>query len=285
MFSKLNVSSSRLRFKPIGPLLVGVFAFLFVASSFLGVSAYSVASVPNIRASNGGVLASINWSGYAVNGTVDSVTRALGSWTVPSVTCPTSGSTYAAFWVGIDGFQSSTVEQTGTDSDCHSGVASYYAWFEFYPKASVTISSITVHPGDVIVALINYSATTSQFTIAIKDKTSGQIFTSSSAVSGAQRDSAEFIVEAPALCISTHCVLTQLSNFGTAGFGVGHTGVAMTSTLTMNGVSGSIGSFPSNQVWPLAMITESAPHVLKDRPSALTNSGTSFTVTWASAGP
>jgi Peptidase A4 family len=68
---------------------------------------------------------STNWSGYAVTGA--SFTHAAGSWIVPTVNCSKTPNTFAAFWVGIDGWTSSTVEQTGTDSDCSGSSPSYYA--------------------------------------------------------------------------------------------------------------------------------------------------------------
>jgi len=33
-----------------------------------------------------------------------------------------------------DTFNSTSVEQLGTDSDCDSGTPSYYAWYEMYPN-------------------------------------------------------------------------------------------------------------------------------------------------------
>ena len=45
-------------------------------------------------------------------------------------TVPSGGSTaYSSFWVGIDGFSSSSVEQMGTDSDVVNGIPTYYAWY------------------------------------------------------------------------------------------------------------------------------------------------------------
>ena len=83
-----------------------------------------------------GSYTSTNWSGYAVTGATGSVTSVNGSWTVPAVTAGTSRTTtyYSAFWVGIDGFSSSTVEQTGTISQIQGTTATYYAWYEFYPS-------------------------------------------------------------------------------------------------------------------------------------------------------
>ncbi len=99
-------------------------------------------SVPRIRALTDGAATSTNWSGYAVTGPAGSVTDAKGSWIVPSVTC-SSAASYSSFWVGIDGFGSNTVEQTGTDSDCQSGSPTYYAWYEFYPGPAFLITGIT----------------------------------------------------------------------------------------------------------------------------------------------
>ncbi|MDG6994433.1 MAG: hypothetical protein JRN52_00805 [Nitrososphaerota archaeon] len=259
------------------------FLFLFLVPT-VSATSMTVVSPPLIRVVNGSAVDSINWSGYAVNGTDGSITVATASWNVPAVTCSSSGRSYAAVWVGIDGFQSSTVEQTGTDSDCNNGVASYYAWYEFYPKASVKISSISVNSGDTVAAVVMYSLSTGMFTVAIKDYNSGQAFKATAAVSGAQRSSAEWIVEAPEVCL-LRCKLTSLSNFGTAGFGLGNTNINLTCGLMMNGVKGSIGSFPSANVWPITMVSQSNPSVVKSQPSDLTNSGTSFTVTWESAGP
>jgi Peptidase A4 family len=111
-------------------------------------------SHPHIRY---GASSSLNWAGYAVTGAAGSVSDVKGSWIVPSVTCSPSQNAYSAFWTGIDGYSSSTVEQTGTDSDCQSGSATYYAWFEFYPNPSFLVSGFTVTPGDQISAEVSYS--------------------------------------------------------------------------------------------------------------------------------
>ncbi len=235
---------------------------------------------PMIRTVSGAVSSS-NWSGYAVNGTAGSVTLVQGSWTVPSVTCPSSGNTYAAVWVGIDGFQSSTVEQTGTASDCVNGVASYSAWYEFYPSPSVKIG-ISVSPGDVVGARVWYASGT--FKALIVDFTTHKSFTASKVVSSAARSSAEYIVEAPEVCLLFRCELSKLSNFGTVGFGSDYTGVSMTCALVMNGVPGSIGSFGSS-VQKITMVSASNPAQVKAQPSALTPDGLAFTVQWVSAGP
>jgi hypothetical protein len=80
-----------------------------------------------------GTATSSNWSGYLLTGS--GFTRAEGSWTVPAVTC-TSGAKdqYSLFWVGLDGYVgSSTIEQTGTASNCSGTTPQYYAWYQFFP--------------------------------------------------------------------------------------------------------------------------------------------------------
>lgn len=238
-----------------------------------------------VRVNNSSV-ASSNWGGYAVTGATGSVTQVSASWTVPAVNCGSSETSYSSYWVGIDGFSSSTVEQTGTDSDCRNGVATYYAWYEFYPKASQGIGSIAVSPGDQIGAAVVYSPKTGLFYAGIRDFTTGAQFATKSAVSGAQRSSAEWIVEAPSVCFLIRCRLTSLSNFGTVGFGQDLTGltVRINCAATIAGVSGPIGSFGSS-VQQITMVSQSNHSVVKAQPSALSEDGTSFTATWISPGP
>lgn len=223
-----------------------------------------------------GTVCSTNWSGFAVTGSSGSVSDAKSSWIVPSVTCASKKSaTYSSYWVGIDGYSSNTVEQTGTDSDCSSGHGVYYAWYEFYPNPSFQISGFTVSPGDTVSAEVSYSTSTGQFTTTIND--GSQHFSTSSSVAGAARSSAEWIVERPALCRGTRCTLTSLSNFGTVSLGGDYTSVSGTNYATINGSSGAIGSFGSSAV-RITMINSSGKTLAE--PSTLTSDGTSFTETW-----
>src|ERR1700720_4777815 len=93
---------------------------------------------------------STNWSGYAADsGTYTSVSA---SWVEPAGIC-TSATRYSSFWVGLDGYSSSSVEQTGTDTDCVNGHAQYYGWYETYPNPSYSFGS-TVEPGDTMNASV-----------------------------------------------------------------------------------------------------------------------------------
>src|SRR5690348_9978691 len=70
----------------------------------------------HLSAATRGTASSTNWSGYATyNGRF---TEARAAWTQPVASCPSAGRKYASFWVGLDGYNSNSVEQIGTDSDC-----------------------------------------------------------------------------------------------------------------------------------------------------------------------
>jgi Peptidase A4 family len=219
-----------------------------------------------------GTVESTNWSGYAVTGT--SFTVAEGSWTVPSVNCTKTPNTYAAFWVGLDGYSSSTVEQTGTDSDCDGKTPDYYAWYEFYPAGSVLISSVPVAVGDHMSASVTYGGT--EFTIKITNETTGKSYSRSSRVSGAKRSSAEWIAEAP--CCTNRGGILPLSDFGTVYFGDDYTGISGTNDATDSSVSGPIGDFST---WEKIIMATSGG-TDEAVPSALTSDGTSFDVVWDS---
>jgi hypothetical protein len=221
---------------------------------------------------------STNWAGYAVTGAKGSVTDVAGSWTQPTATCSGKTTQYAAFWVGIDGYSSTTVEQTGTDSDCAHGTPSYYAWFEFYPNPSRVVSTVKVSPGNVISASVSYSTTTAKFTVTLKDVTTGKSFTKTAAVAKAQRTSAEWIAEAP-----YSGGILPLADFGTINFGYDNTSVSGTNDATVSGTSGDLGSFST--AVSINMIGVSNSSLTKAATSAISTDGTSFSVTWKAAGP
>jgi len=211
-----------------------------------------------------GTVTSSNWSGYAVTGTA--FTKAEGSWIVPKATC--SGTAYASFWVGIDGYNSGTVEQTGTDSDCSGGSPVYYAWYEFYPAFPVNLG-MTIKPGDHMSAKVVYSG--SKFTVTIENVTTGKSFSKSSTVAHAKRSSAEWIAEAP----SSGSTVLPLADFTEVLFGKDHTGVTGTCDATDSAKSGAVGVFPT-----IEEITMEAGGVKKAIPANLSSDGTSFSVTW-----
>jgi hypothetical protein len=220
-----------------------------------------------------GEVESTNWSGYAVTGS--SFTVAKGSWVVPAVNCTKTPNTYSSFWVGLDGYSSSTVEQTGTDSDCDGRTADYYAWYEFYPAGSVLISSVPIKVGNVMSAEVSYSGST--FTVKITNETTGKSFSKTGSVSGAQRTSAEWIAEAP--CCTRRGGILPLSDFGTVDFGQDYTNISGTNDATDSSTSGPISDFGGN-VNEIIMVSSGGTD--EAVPSSLTSDGTSFDVVWKS---
>jgi hypothetical protein len=136
--------------------------------------------------------ASSNWSGYAKTG--GPFTSATGRWNVPSVT-PSHKATYSSSWVGIDGFNNSSLIQTGTEQDYYNGSAHYAAWWEILPAAETVIPTITPNPGDVMTASIS-QVSAGRFSITLTDVTTNQSFTTQQSYSG-PLTSVEWIQEAP----------------------------------------------------------------------------------------
>lgn len=236
-----------------------IFAF-----SILYFSPYAIFQAPNIHVKEG---TSSNWAGYAVLTNLASpqngaVTDVQGSWKVPVVVCSATPSAYSSFWIGIDGYSSNTVEQIGTDSDCSSGKAVYYAWFEMYPKFPVNLN-MKISPGDSITAEVKYSGK-GNFQLTIIDSTTHATFSTTQKSPNAKMSSAEWIAEAP-----WSGGVLPLANFGTAYF----TGAK----ATLNGHAGSI----SDSSWKydaITMITSSG--ATKALPSTLSSDGSAFSVTW-----
>ena len=131
-----------------------------------------------------------NWSGAVTQGSGFSTVNS--SWTEPSVSC-TSSNDLMAPWVGIDGYGSSSVEQTGVATDCSTGSAEYAAWYEVYPAAPVYYDN-PVAAGDSISASVSRSGTS--YTLVLSDNTQGWSKTTTQSYNGANA-SAEVIIESP----------------------------------------------------------------------------------------
>jgi hypothetical protein len=235
--------------------VVTVVGLLFAPSSACAAStATGNHARPNHRISHG---VSTNWSGYALTGSgpYESVSA---SWTQPAVDCARTPTGWSAFWVGLDGDTTGTVEQTGTEADCSEGQPVYGAWYEMYPRYPVSYQE-PVSAGDSFTASVTYVGKR-KFKLTLSDTTEGWSQTVTKRLRSARLGSAEAIVEAP----STSREVLPLADFGTASF----------SDMTVNG-SPVTGSTPS--VEPITMVSERG---LEAAPSALT--GGSFSDTWYS---
>ena len=210
---------------------------------------------------------STNWAGYAVQTCLNApasgaVNAVQGSWVQPSVSCAAGETSYSAFWVGIDGYSSSTVEQIGTDSDCSSGVATYYAWYEMYPKLPVNLA-LSITPGNTIQASVHFIGS-GKFVLTIQDLSNGQSYSTTQISKKAVRSSAEWVTEAP----SGGSVL-PLADFGTVTFSG--------CTATLGSVTGPI----NDAAWENAQMTmTTSSNVVKASTSSLSSGGESFSNTW-----
>jgi hypothetical protein len=159
---------------------------------------------------------STNWAGFADETTSGrKFTYVMGTWVEPKATCTSSEShPYASFWVGIDGYSSSTVEQLGTDSDCSGKTPVYYAWWEMYPEGSINLSSsqYRVKPGDSLTASVGVS--NGNFTLSLVSSEGWRFRTVRTGGSSLRQSSAEWIAEAPAIGNST----TPLAHFASFSF-------------------------------------------------------------------
>lgn len=132
-----------------------------------------------------------NWSGYAKTGSGFRIVTA--AWVEPHVTCNSTNDLFAP-WVGIDGYGTRTVEQTGVATDCSSGSPQYAGWYEMYPAAPVYYSN-PVSPGDHITARVGRTGT--RYTLTLSDTTRGWKKTTVKTLSTARNASVEVIMESP----------------------------------------------------------------------------------------
>jgi hypothetical protein len=199
---------------------------------------------------------STNWSGYADTSTTFSTVT--GNWTEPSVSCTSRQQQLAAFWVGIDGFTSGSVEQDGTLAECYHRSAFYFSWWEMYPTNAIQVVGSSVAPGDSISASVVRSG--SSYTLKVTDSThSANSFTTTQSCSSCANSSAEWIAEAP----SNSSGVLPLANF--------HSWTLSGATVN----SGVISSFTDDEI---TMIDSSGQ--VKAQPGSLNGSGNGFSVTW-----
>jgi peptidase A4-like protein len=187
--------------------MVSAAAVFGLPASTADADAGAVTHGPLERLVNG---SSTNWAGYvATSGPFTSISA---SWVQPVGICVPTKTTYSAFWVGLDGDGSKTVEQNGSEVDCIDGVPTYYAWYETYPANAVDYSD-TVDPGDLFEGSVTATAA-GAFTLTLTDETEGWTQVQQETLTTAKRASAEVIAEAP----SDASGVLPLTDFGEVKF-------------------------------------------------------------------
>jgi hypothetical protein len=209
---------------------------------------------------------SYNWSGYAdSSSTANTFSAVSATWAQPATSC-TPEQELTAFWVGLDGYSDSTVEQDGTLDYCFEGQAYYYSWWEMYPGNSVTVGS-TVRPGDLISASVTNSGTSYTLSLTDFNNPSNSFSTTQSCLPAGTclNESAEWIAERPAFPIG----ITPLAYF--------NVWAPFNASETANGTKGSISSGPGATA---IVIVDATDTYQLDNVSGLSFGGTSFTSHW-----
>ena len=218
---------------------------------------------------------SINWSGYGVTSS-SKFNFVHSEFIQPAIKCNGTSWNYVSQWTGLDGFNSNTVEQDGTDAFCKGPdhmKPFYSAWYEMFPAPSVNV--FLIHAGDVIDSQVVFKH--GMFTTTITDVTTGKSSSTTAACSACQRSSAEWVVERPAFCTGacTSGFLARLANFGTAKFNNATAGVDGSRAT-------SISSFTNT---PIDMVNPkgNAFNIIAQT-ETLTQQGHSFKVVWQRRG-
>jgi hypothetical protein len=220
-----------------------------------------------------------NWFGYN-QGTLEQNGKLFnsitGDWVVPTASQHKAGEDESSSdWIGIGGgcldaactVGDNTLIQTGTEQDVSGGKASYSAWWELVPVPSLTISSITVHPGDHMHASISEVVNDADlWNITIKNVTTGQSY-STTVPYPSTHATAEWIEETP---------LT----FGTSGAGLAALPNLTNTPFTSGTVNGANAGLKSSEE---IQLTDSNGNVI-GTPSAPNSTADGFTAcAWATS--
>jgi archaellum component FlaF (FlaF/FlaG flagellin family) len=161
--------------------------------------------------------------------------------------------------------------QVGTDQDVlNNGSAVYFAWHEVYPSSPVLIAYIS--PGDLITASVSQLSTNAStwHMLVLRNSATLVDITVRARINLASEDTAEFIVERPAIQVGRRDQLTALADFGTVTF----------SNCTTN--QGTLASLAKAAIVTMKTNATSTGTVLA-QPSTLNISADGFTVQYSAA--
>jgi hypothetical protein len=216
--------------------------------------------------------ASPNWAGYVAYGTRFRYVQA--TFKVPKLDCrKTPGTAVASEWVGLDGAGSHSVEQDGIAAQCSHDAASYYAWWETFPKPPV-YPRWRVSAGDTVRASVWYDSAARKYRFDLNDQSNGHGFSDweKCGTSSCRDLSAEVITEAPGKS-ATATKFYPFADCGTSRFW----GISITDA------AGKRGGFEYRD-WRTATVTmvDKSDHV-KAVTGGLGSGGTAFNTYWKAA--
>ena len=161
---------------------------------------------------------STNWSGYAATSDDAPVTCVEATWIQPSISCGKTSHSAISIWVGIGGFDQDNLEQVGSEVDCDLGKISHFLWHESLPHERFEQRlDLTIKAGDHVRARVR-ALSASRYELAIADLTRHTSFTTTDTNSGLERNSAEWILEAPTGGCPSACKILPMPNFHTFKF-------------------------------------------------------------------
>jgi len=202
--------------------LAVTFAFAGGASATAARPSRQGAPVAVLRANQ-----STNWFGYnqgALEPGKSLFHSITADWTVPTASQHKKGEDeFSSTWAGIGGgcvdascvVTDNTLIQAGTEQDVVSGKAQYSAWWEIIPLPGITITNMTVAPGDHI-HLDIHETLPEIWSITLKNVTRNQTFNQTVPYPSTY-GSAEWINETP-LILGTNAGFAALPNLSTTVF-------------------------------------------------------------------
>lgn len=207
-----------------------------------------------------------NWSGYVAKGNFAQV---QGDFVQPTIASSNPSYTHESTWVGLGGYNSGKLVQTGTAMNTYAGNKEYYAWYEYlspaHPNPEIRLKNVTVRAGDKIHAYCSFQKSNNKFNAYIANNTNGtsqSILISISASEFFDQTTAEFINEHP----SWGATDNGLTNYGTTKW-------TNCKVYTMSNSWVNLGSTTYDRA-----IMVGKNNRTMAQPSGL--SGTSFTSTW-----
>jgi len=226
-------------------------------------------------------LVSGNWAGYVdIAHSGKTFTYAGTTFTIPKQSAAQKaqcveaakedpiGESWASYWVGLSGWNNSTVDNTtvqqdGVDTYCESnGVTGTLAWYEMYPLNPVAFTG--TNPGDKIVVTVTYAS--GKYDLYLHDTTNGghfNVVASCPSGSTCARTSDEVITEDPG---GGPAGGVYLANYSSAGY----TGASVKGSGVTGNLRGSSAWSGSNK------IDEEYNGVIMQTTGNLNNAGTAF---------
>lgn len=213
----------------------------------------------------------LNWAGY--ENSISSPNYVQASWQIPTVCCNYNGPDKSSIWPGIgDGNTKGTdLIQTGTEQDVStSNTASYYFWYETWPKPQQLVTNLAAHPGDYVAVSASYGTLAPGYaTFVVCDVTQNTCFDTSE-LANPPDNYAEWIAERTSYCNAGDYWFPALTSFANMQFTNGYYDLSGTGNPEYTISQGS----PAQDI-----MTDVKNNTLAT-PGSLDSSGTSFPVVW-----